>query len=70
MKERDIRLLVENGAKVLVDVEQVADGYVVRINGTPLRSARQGIRPFARLDTVAKFLGDSGVKEFTVRLAS
>lgn len=68
MKERDLRLLIENGAPVSVEAEQTPDGYVVRINGKPLRSARQGVRPFAKLDTVAKFLGESGVTSFAVRL--
>lgn len=68
MKERELRLLIENGAPVSVEVEETPDGYVVRINGKPLRSARQEIRPFAKLDTVAKVLGESGVTTFTVRL--
>jgi hypothetical protein len=69
MKERDLRLLVENRAAVKIEVEQAEGGFVVRVNGKALQSARQGVRPFAKLDTVAGFLADAGVRSFTVRLA-
>lgn len=68
MKEHDLRLLVENRARVVVTVEQTDDGFAVVVNSTPLESARQDVRRFARLDTAAKFLGDCGVTTFTVRL--
>lgn len=68
MTERDLRLLVQNGAAPEVRVVRHGSGFMVTVNGQPLESARQDVRPFASLDTVARVLGQASVPAFTVQL--
>lgn len=67
MQERELRLLAANRAPLDVVVTRIGEGFQVTVNGQPLGSARQDVRPFAKLDTVAKVLADAGIKAFTVR---
>ena len=68
MKESELQLLVQNRAPLDVVVQGTADGFEVTINKQMLGSARQAVRPFAKLDTVAKVLAAAGIKTFTVQL--
>ena len=67
MKEHDLRVLVANRAPLDIVVAADQDGFRVLVNGQPLASARQPVRPFASLDTVAKVLRGAGVQAFTVQ---
>ena len=69
MNEHELRLLVANRAPLEVIVTRTDGGFSVTVNGAHLRSVRQAIRPFAKLDTVCKLLSDAGVSAFMVRPA-
>lgn len=45
---------------------KVKTGWIVKINGEPMSSARNEVRLFASLDTVTSELGRQGVSLFTV----
>lgn len=78
MKESEAKLLAEHGALKEVAVE-ISDsgarstsdemGWLVRINGAPLASARRPVRVFASLDTVQETLESLGIREFVVNVA-
>ena len=76
MKESEAKLLAEHGALKEVAVEHSETGarstsdetgWLVRINGAPLASARRPVRIFASLDTVQETLQDLGIREFVVK---
>lgn len=68
MNQSELQMLVENRAPLDVVVQSTPDGFQVTINKQMLGSARKAVRPFAKLDTVAKMLGAAGIKIFTVQL--
>lgn len=79
MKESEAKLLSAHGAlkEVLVERSQVGarstsdeSGWLVRINGEPLASARRPVRIFASLDTAAVALKALGIPSFSVNLAT
>lgn len=76
MKESEAKLLAEHGALKEVAVEHSETGarstsddtgWLVRINGAPLASARRPVRIFASLDTVQETLQTLGIHEFVVK---
>lgn len=76
MKESEAKLLAEHGALREVAVEHSETGarstsdetgWLVRINGAPLASARRPVRIFASLDTVQETLQSLGIREFVVK---
>lgn len=76
MKESEAKLLAEHGALKEVAVllsetgaRSTSDdtGWLVRINGAPLASARRPVRIFASLDTVQETLKTLGIHEFVVK---
>lgn len=75
MKESEARLLATHGAVKDVKVERAGsgarktsqeDGWLCRINGEPLASARKPVRVFASLDTAYEALRELGVESFMV----
>ena len=50
MNEHELRLLVANRAPLEVIVTRTDGGFSVTVNGKHLRSVRQAIRPFAKLE--------------------
>jgi len=67
MQERELKLLVEEGAvKEVVVTRRPQGGYLIRINGRTLKSARREERHFALLDTAADLLHRFGIAHFTV----
>lgn len=76
MKESEAKLLAEHNALKEVSVElsetgarstSDENGWLVRINGAPLASARRPVRIFASLDTVQETLEGLGIREFVVK---
>jgi hypothetical protein len=76
MKESEAKLLAEHDAlkEVAVELSETGarstsdeNGWLVRINGAPLASARRPVRIFASLDTVQETLLSLGIREFTVK---
>ena len=76
IKESEAKLLVEHNALKEVSVElsetgarstSDENGWLVRINGAPLASARRPVRVFASLDTVQETLKCLGIKVFVVK---
>ena len=76
MKESEAKLLAEHNALKEVSVElsetgarstSDENGWLVRINGAPLASARRPVRIFASLDTVQQTLEELGIREFVVK---
>lgn len=76
MKESEAKLLAEHNALKEVSVEMSEtgarstsdeNGWLVRINGAPLASARRPVRIFASLDTVQQTLEELGIREFVVK---
>lgn len=79
MKESEAKLLAEHDAlkEVAVELSETGarstsdeNGWLVRINGAPLASARRPVRIFASLDTVQETLLSLGIREFTVKGAN
>ncbi|MEZ5444515.1 MAG: hypothetical protein R3F45_01850 [Gammaproteobacteria bacterium] len=67
MQERELKLLVEEGAvKEVVVTRRPQGGYLIQINGRTLKSARREERHFARLDTAADLLYRFGIAQFAV----
>lgn len=75
MKESEARLLSSHGALKDVVVERSASGaraksgsagWLARINGEPLSSARKPVRVFASLDTASEALASLGIRDFRV----
>ncbi len=76
MKESEARLLASHGALKDVVVERSptgaraksgSAGWLARINGEPLASARKPVRVFASLDTASEALASLGITQFQVR---
>lgn len=76
MKESDVKLLAEHNALKEVTVERSGvgarssseeSGWLVRVNGMPLASARRAVRVFASLDTVHETLAALGIETFEVK---
>lgn len=76
MKESEAKLLAAHGVLKEVIVEPSAKGarstsdemgWLVRIDGAPLASARRPVRIFASLDTVQETLESLGIREFIVK---
>jgi hypothetical protein len=71
MIERELKLLIEEGAvKDVMVTRQAGGGYLIQINGRTLKSARREERHFARLDTAADLLHRFGIERFAVLNAS
>lgn len=71
MLERELKLLVEEKAiKEVVVMRRPQGGYLIRINGRTLKSARREERHFARLDTAADLLHRFGIALFSVSTAA
>jgi len=65
--ERELRLLVEEGAiREVIVVRRASGTYVITVNGRTLKSARREERFFARLDTAAELLHKFGIERFVV----
>lgn len=76
MKESEVRLLASHGALKDVIIERSesgaraksgTSGWLARINGEPLASARRPVRIFASLDTAGEALASLGIHEFRVK---
>jgi len=71
VSEPETRLLVESGsvrsASVVRTGERWAVVFTVGVSEMTLASKREDVRLFAKLDTVADWLRDIGIKDFSVR---
>ena len=77
MKESEVKLLTTHGALKDVVIERSdlgarstsdVKGWLVKINGEALASARRPVRIFASLDTAALALKTLGIEFFAVQL--
>ena len=69
--EPEARLLVESGAVRRASVVRAGERWAIVLHvglvEMTLASKREDVRQFAKLDTVAEWLRDVGIKDFSVR---
>ncbi len=71
VSEPETRLLVESGAVRGASVVRTGERWAIVLHvglvEMTLASKREDVRQFAKLDTVAEWLRDVGIKDFSVR---
>ncbi len=70
MTKRELKLLLDAHAvkRIQVHYAVMANGYMVVVDGKTLETSKRETREFKTLDAAARFLFNTGVAEFAVKL--